>query len=297
MSKKHIRFIVNPFSGTSKKGDFEMVVKNALDHDLFSFDVYYTEYPMHANILAAEAIEEGVNIVASVGGDGTVNEIAAALVNTDIPLAIIPGGSGNGFGTYIGMPRNHSKAIKMLSHTYEKYIDTCKCNGDFYINLAGVGFDAEIAYKTKFNKMRGFLSYFLTTIKSSFNYKPLEAIVQTDSEVITGAYAAIIVANAKMYGYDFSIAPNAKFDDGLLELVLVKDAPVYEYFLQAPKYFKGKINETGIISSFKTKSLSIKTKGKQHFHIDGEGKYGSDEFNFEIIPKSMKILIAEGTIL
>ena len=297
MSKKHIRFIVNPFSGTSKKGDFETVVKNAIDHQLFNYDVYYTEYPMHANILATEAKEEEVDIVASVGGDGTVNEIAAALVNTDIPLAIIPGGSGNGFGTYIGMPRNHAKAIKMLADTYEKSIDTCKCNGEFFINLSGVGFDAEIAYRTKSNKMRGFLGYFLTTIKSSLNYRPLEAIIKTDNEVIEGSYAAIIIANAKMYGYDFSIAPDAKFDVGLLELVLVKDAPVYSYFLQAPKYFQGKINETGIIKSFKTKSLNIKAKGRQHYHIDGEGKFGSDEFSYEILPKSMKILVANGTIL
>lgn len=287
---KILRFIVNPFSGTGRKKDFGELVSRHLNKERFEFDVLNTEFANHAKELTNRAIKDNVDVVVGVGGDGTINEIASQLVEKDCALAIIPGGSGNGFGTYIGMSRDPITSLNLLAKSSIKTIDTGTCNEQFFINIAGLGFDAQVAYALKSKTLRGFLGYLLMTIKELFKYKAIQASINFDGKIIQGRYASIVVANAPIYGYGFNIAPFAKLDDGCLELVLIKDVPIYKYIFNIPKYFSGKIHECDFIEFHKTKeSVVITTNEPTYYHLDGEGYKRGSEFHYSIKPKSLKI--------
>jgi len=290
---KTLRFIVNPFSGTGRKKDFAYLVSKHVNKDKFIFDVVKTEYANHAKELTILAKSDDIDVIVGVGGDGTINEIASQLVGSDNALAIIPAGSGNGFGTYIGMSRNSEKSIKLLESNTIKKIDTGTCNGQFFINIAGLGFDAQVAYALKSKTLRGFIGYLLMTIKELLNYKAVKATITLDGQIIEGEFASIVVANAPIYGYGFNIAPFAKLDDGYLELVLIKHVAIYKYILNIPKYFNGKIHECDFIEFHKAKSIDVTAHAPTFYHLDGEGYNKGTKFKFSIKQKSLNIFAPE----
>ena len=144
MEKQRILFIVNPFAGTSTKQNIKDLIPKFLDEGKYEFDIVFTEYPLHGYEIAKEAVLAGTDIVVANGGDGTVNEVAAAIAGSDTILGIIPGGSGNGFSMHIGLGRSFNKSMAAINHGKVMSIDTCRLNGEFYVNVAGLGFDARI---------------------------------------------------------------------------------------------------------------------------------------------------------
>jgi diacylglycerol kinase (ATP) len=166
--KKRIRFIVNPFSGISKKGKLSNQIKEHLDHDLFDYEIKNTQAAGHGTELAREAIKQNLDMVIAVGGDGSVNEVAAALIDSDTILGIIPAGSGNGFARHLGLSTKAVNAIQQLNHGKKIRIDTVKMNGRPFVNLAGLGFDGWVSYKLKKSKLRGFLGYGKIVTQESF---------------------------------------------------------------------------------------------------------------------------------
>ncbi|MBT5859259.1 MAG: acylglycerol kinase family protein, partial [Flavobacteriales bacterium] len=139
-----IKFIVNPISGTGKQKNIERYINQYLDKNKFDYNISYTEKSEHAKEICKLAISEKYNIIIAVGGDGTVNEIASELIDTDITLGVIPCGSGNGFAYHIGMNKNIAKAVKQINNSDTQIIDSCTANGDKFINVSGIGFDAHI---------------------------------------------------------------------------------------------------------------------------------------------------------
>ncbi|MBK9734453.1 MAG: acylglycerol kinase family protein [Saprospiraceae bacterium] len=132
MDKKKIRFITNPFSGNKSKADLKLNIDTFLDHSIFDYDITYTEFPKHATTLSLEAKEAGYYAVIAVGGDGTINEVASALVHSNTALGIIPFGSGNGFSYHIGIRRSIIRAIETINTGYLEKIDTGLANGRFF---------------------------------------------------------------------------------------------------------------------------------------------------------------------
>lgn len=139
MSEQKIRFIINPRSGTRFKQEIKRVIAQYLNHQVFEYDFQYTEYPHHATELAKVAVEENVDIVVAVGGDGSVNEVAAGLIGTDTILGILPMGSGNGFAGHLGLGRGAKYALQVLNQRKFVTIDTCTINGMPFVNLVGFG--------------------------------------------------------------------------------------------------------------------------------------------------------------
>ena len=128
MSKKKIAFIVNPVSGRRKLVNLEELIKKGIDQSRFEFSVHYTNSAGHASQLAKLFVEQKTDIIVAVGGDGTVNEIGTQLIDTDIALAIIPGGSGNGLARHLGIPLSAEKAISLINTGKLSRIDTAKVN-------------------------------------------------------------------------------------------------------------------------------------------------------------------------
>jgi len=285
-------FIVNPFSGTSQKGHLPALLSQHLDQRLYAYEIRPTEYAGHATVLAAAAVEEGADLVVAVGGDGSVNEVAQALIHTETILGVLPGGSGNGFAMHLGLGRNLEKAIHVLNTGTPQTIDTCTVNDRFFINVAGVGFDARIAYKTKLNSKRGFLPYFMTTLKEAGNFSPVDLQIDIDGKQIEGRYALAAVANATMFGYHFTICPPAKLDDGLLDLVLIKEASILSYAANSYRFLNKSLHESSITDFYQGERILITLADEDYCHVDGEGMRSSRYMDFAILPQSVTVLSA-----
>ncbi len=293
-SLKSIYFIVNPFSGGGKTKGIEEKIKTHLDHNQFNYTVKFTEGPGHATELAKATTQSEHSIIVAVGGDGTVNEVAAGLINSNKTMGIIPAGSGNGLAMHIGVGRDIPKAIAVLNTGLAIKIDTCVLNGRPYINLAGIGFDALIAYQTAHSKTRGFLAYAWQSIRSALVYKAKNYQIQIDDKTIEQEALIVEVANAPMFGYNFTVAPLAKLNDGLLEIVVIRKAWKWRYILMLPSFLNGTIHKSSLVDRYTAKTVKIKLNEPAPVHVDGEGYLLESDLSFSINPLSLNLIANAG---
>ena len=294
-NKQRIFFVINPVSGYNKKEDVPQLIRDNLDLDKFEFDFKKTEHKGHATDIAKEAIEKGFDIVVACGGDGTVNEVAKAVVNTDVQLGILPSGSGNGFAMHIGMGRNKKKAIRKLNESSPRVIDSCTVNNQFFLNVAGVGFDALIAYKAENDTKRGLQMYVSMVSKEMAQFKAENFKVKVNEQTIEGPFTTIAVANAAMYGYNFTIAPTAELTDGMLDIVFIKKASVLRTLATSWRMLNKSLNKSSLVEIIKAKELTISTGRPYYFHIDGESFLFENKLHFKIHPRSIKVLFPKGS--
>lgn len=287
---KKIRFIINPFAGLSKKRNVPGLIEQYLDKEKYQYDIAFTKEAGHATQLAKEAVEQDYYAVIAVGGDGSVNEVAQALVGQKTKLGILPGGSGNGFAMHLGLGRNIKKAIQILNKAESITIDTAKLNNRLFINLGGVGFDALVAYKTKKSTLRGLWAYTKFAVLEAWRYPIQKYTLHIDNQSIEEECLVIEVANAQMFGYNFVIAPQAKLNDGYLDVLLVKKAPKWRYLLSLWRFFNNSFHKSSLVHTFKGKKIQIVGKTPMPVHIDGEGYYENTELCFSINPLSLNIL-------
>lgn len=288
--KEQVTFIVNPFSGTTDKNNFANVVGQYIDSDRYAYKIHFTQSAGHATILAKEAVARKEDIVVAVGGDGTINEVAAGLVHSETALAIIPAGSGNGFALHLGMSKDFQKAIIQLNTAKKSKVDTCLLNKKFFINVAGLGFDAQVAYHTKSDTKRGFWNYLKRTLQLSTKYRPEVLSLEIDGKKVEGKYAAAVVANASKYGYFFTIAPFAKLNDGQLDIILFKDTFVPRYFLEAYRFVNNTVHKSSITETYTGRSIKIKSVNKSYYHLDGEGFDKTTDFEINVVPNSIWVM-------
>ena len=205
-----IKFIINPISGTGKQKGIEKDISKYFNN----YQIEYTKQKGDATRISYDAVKNNFSKVIAIGGDGTVNECLKALINTNVVLAVIPCGSGNGFAYHIGMNSDTKKAIKQLQKTSIETIDLGSVNKIPFINVSGIGFDAHIAQLFDKSKRRGLANYVMLILKE-LNYQPQEYNIQYDgiSRNIT-AYM-ISFANSSQYGNNIKM-PNP-LSDGLVE--------------------------------------------------------------------------------
>lgn len=286
-----VHFIVNPFSGVGKKKNIGELVSRYLDKSKFSYEIVYTKFGGHATALAKAAADAGVDIVVAVGGDGSVNEVAAGLIGTQTILGIVPGGSGNGLAMHLGWGRNIEKAIQNINTATTKTIDTCTLNDRPFVNLAGVGFDGWVAIHLKQNKYRGFKAYLYQSITKAFTFESQHYEIILDGKKIERECLVVEVANGPMFGYNFEIAPLAKVDDGKLEVMIVKKSPLWRYLFAAPRMLTQSAHKSVITERFAAEEVIVRSQDKQAVHIDGEGFFEEGELRFKIYPASLRVLV------
>lgn len=289
--KKKIRIIANPFSGSKGGEKIQAVINDYLDKSIFNHEVCMTQYPGHAAILSSEAAAAEYYAVVAAGGDGTINEVASGLVDTKTALGIIPMGSGNGFSYHLGIRRNKKKAIEAINGCKTVCIDTGLANGHFFINVAGMGLDAAVAYHTRQNKRRGFLPYFFNAIRETLRFQYMHLSITADGREMEGDYATVVVANASIYGYDFSIAPEADFTDGKFDVILLKKSSVLNYFMAVPRMITRSIHKSSLVEFFRASEISVRHSGTSYFHKDGEGTVMQGDIIFRLKPASLNVLM------
>jgi len=289
--QKKILFIVNPFSGVGRQRIIEKRIAAVLDHAQYNPVVRYTEAAGHATTLAKEGVQEGFEIVVAVGGDGSVNEVMAGLLGSDTVLGIIPAGSGNGLAMHLKIGRKIDRAIEILNTGTVRIIDTCKVNRIPFVNLAGVGFDGHIAVHMKQSKYRGLKGYIWQTMVHAWNYELPKLKITIDGKKFNRHCLVVEVANAPMFGYNFLMAPQAKLDDGLLDVVLIKKAPKWRYLFSAWRFLNGSILKSSLTEHYEGRSIQISSAKEMAVHYDGEGFLVDEELGFEIVEKSLRVMV------
>ena len=269
----------------------ENLVRENLDLDKFDYAMRETASPKDAMRLASEAIRDKFDIVVAVGGDGTINEVIQGMGASPVILGIIPVGSGNGLARHLGISLEPEKAIRALNGMNLRNIDTASINGYPFISIAGLGFDARVANRYNKLKMRGFFGYTWIIVREFFRYREREFVLAFNDQQITRKALLLSVANSNQFGYNTIIAPQAKSDDGLLEIVITRKFPLGELPRILGLLFTGKIDQSPYIESYRTKEIFILRKQGKRVNIDGEAVRMGREIFIRIQPSNLKVII------
>lgn len=268
--RKKILALINPISGTAGKDYLPGLIEKQLDTGRFELAIRYTQRANHAYHLAKQACEEGCYGVLAIGGDGTVNETASALCNTETVLGIIPNGSGNGLARHLGIPMDIPKALGIINETHIQRLDYCTANGHPFFCTCGVGFDAQVSAKFAKEGKRGPIGYVKSAVSEYLKYRSQEYRITTPDGIITERAFLIACGNASQYGNNAYIAPNADMQDGLIDVTVILPITPFDTALLGALLFSRHIDQDTNIISFRTPSLKIERKEAGIMHIDGE---------------------------
>ncbi|MDR0207142.1 MAG: diacylglycerol kinase family lipid kinase [Bacteroidales bacterium] len=270
--KKTILFIINPISGGKNKTKIIDAIPKLLDINRFDFSVIQTKYAGHASEMTKNAVEKNIDIVVAVGGDGTMNEVASSLVGSNTALAIIPCGSGNGLARDLGIPLQYKKALQQINSLNIKPIDVGVCNNKHFFSLAGVGFDAQVAYDFNRGKKRSLFGYVWAILKAFFKTQEHYYEIELENGTISDWFFFITIANCSQWGYNVKVAPEAKLDDGKLVVVLCKKPPLLSIIPFGIKVLTGKIEDSKYVIIKTSHKISINSDSEFYYHIDGDSK-------------------------
>lgn len=288
MSKSNILFIINPISGGKDKLRIPELVNTCLDRSKFNPIFSVTEYVGHASEIAEEAAGKNFDIIVAVGGDGTINEIAAKVVQHDKILGIIPFGSGNGLARFLKIPMNAAEAIKVINKSHVNVVDTARFNGKHFFNMAGMGFDAHISAVFAGNKSRGLTGYLKLGMKEILNYKPRKYQLDIDGKAYEREAVVVSIANSSQYGNNAHIAPGASITDGLLDVCIIKKLPLYRLPLLAYEMFNA--GQSDLVEIIRGRHIKIVRTEEGSIHIDGEPYLMGRKIEIMIDPLSLKII-------
>jgi diacylglycerol kinase (ATP) len=288
--KKNIRFIINPISGAHKKKNIHSFIKDRLDPSKFEIDICQTQERSHATNLSQDAVKSNFDAVVAVGGDGTINEVGKILVGKKTLLGIIPSGSGNGLARHLKIPRNISQALEVINNLKSISIDTFKINEHISLGMAGIGFDAHIAWKFSESKRRGFWSYLSLVLKNYPRYKNKAFELVIDGNRIVKEGLLLSFANSSQYGYDIKIATEANLNDGFIHLAILKYPPFYTVPLILLLLKEGKINKSKYYETLLCRQVEVKEKNILA-HIDGEPFLFSEGMKIEVFSKSLNVIV------
>lgn len=270
MNKPTILFILNPTAGTKKK-----ITKAQLSHKLREWDVTFIDEVANREIKVKNYINEGGRIVVVMGGDGTVNDIGSILMNTPAKLGILPTGSGNGLARDLGIPMDIDQALNVILKGREKKIDVGFLNGRPFFCTAGIGFDAICAYDFAHKKHhRGLWNYIKIIFENYFSYIPIE--VETEKGKAT--FFSVTFANARQFGNNAYIAPDAVLNDGFLDVSMIFPHPKSQFLLLGWGLMKKSIGQFEFFKSQKVKSFRLNKISDKRVHLDGESVILEEDF-------------------
>lgn len=264
------RLIINPISGTRSKAGLDRMVIDALGPLGWEVETAYTKGHGDATRLALSAIEKGCETVLAAGGDGTINETAAALCGTGVVLGILPCGSGNGLARHLGIPVDLKGSLKVIIEDHAMDIDYATVNDKKFFCTCGVGFDAAVSEAFARKKTRGKLTYIQSTFQTYANYEPEHYTIIANGKTLTEKAFLVAVCNASQYGNNAYIAPSASINDGLLDVTIIHAGNALSTALVGVDMLTGMIERNMLIQTFRTDNIIIEREHRGPSHVDGE---------------------------
>lgn len=288
---RHITFIINPRAGMEREKEIKAAIKAQLNEFLYTYDIQYTQYAKHGTELARAAAAKGTYAVVAVGGDGSVNDVAQGLLGSNTVLGIIPKGSGNGMARTFKMPLDTFAAMRTINAGHIISTDIGFANERPFISNAGVAFDALISKKFAKSEKRGFGVYSWLVTKHLWLYKPWQFEITVDGERLDEKAFMVVVANGQQFGYNFRIAPMACYNDGLLDLIVVRKFPKILGGLIAMRAMNGTITDSRYVSHKRGREITIAHPELKLMQTDGDAHPCANSILFSVKKEALKVIV------
>jgi YegS/Rv2252/BmrU family lipid kinase len=304
MPELHAKVIVNPVAGAYSTRRKWPHISKLLKHVGLSFDYEYTEGVGHAIELARVAASNGYRYVVAVGGDGTVNEVANGILcstgSSNTSLGVVSTGTGSDFTRSVGIPRNYAVACSFLTSSRRLLIDVgvveYKSKGQslqrFFINAAGVGFDAAVVEATERlpKYFGGTIPYLFGLLRSLFGYKNKSVVLHLGTKVENKRILSVVMANGCYFGGGMYMAPQAELNDSLLDVVIVGDIGKLELLKALPMVYKGTHINHPRVRMEKATHVTVESSERILVHADGE-LLGEGPASFWLMPAALSIVV------
>jgi diacylglycerol kinase (ATP) len=280
------RFIVNPRSGAATRA-LPLVRAYA---ERRGAELVLTTHRRHAFDLAAAAVAAGCERVVAVGGDGTMNEIASAVVGSSAVLGLVPCGSGDGLGRHLGLHGPVARALEILDSGQPRAIDAGLADGHSFFTVAGFGFEADVS--ARFNELtkRGFARYLSTAVRTWREFQPLNCSIEHSGQTHSLSVFTLAVANSDQYGNNAWIAPGARVDDGQLDLTAISKATALNGIPLLTRLFTGTLAASANVKRLRSSRFVIQRPGPGLLHTDGETHHAGARVEFTVRPGSLRVL-------
>ncbi|HTZ21133.1 MAG TPA: diacylglycerol kinase family protein [Opitutaceae bacterium] len=288
-------FIFNPCSGKNRRRPWLVpIIREFIATHRLAAEVIPTVRPGHATELAREALAAGCERVVAVGGDGTMNEVAQALIGAPAALGLVPCGSGNGLALHLGIPTNPRAALGLLADPRARVvaIDTGTANGHPFCNAMGIGFDAEIS--RRFNRLarRGFLAYARTGLAAYVRFLPQAVTISHGFGSAKRLDVFIVtIANSDQYGNYARIAPQARVDDGVLDLIAIRPLNPLSTATLVARLFTGSVDRSSRVHRMRGRRFVIERSIPGLLHTDGETHDAEARVEVIVRPRSLRIVV------
>jgi diacylglycerol kinase (ATP) len=289
-----VAVIINPIAGSRARGGSAGqrvdAARRVMARHGVQATIYLTGAAGDARTMARRAVEDGCDLVVAWGGDGTVNEVAGALVHRPVALGIVPAGSGNGLAHGLGIPNRPAAALEAALAGADRSIDVGELGGRLFVNVGGVGFDADIARRfDRLGPTRGFLAYVRSTAPRLLSHQAAPCTLEIDGETISARVLLVTVANCREFGGHAVIAPRAKPDDGLLDLVVIPERAALDRLTLIPHVFAGTLDRVEGVLMRQVTRVVISSDRALPFHVDGEPHEGGRALEARIIPSALMV--------
>jgi YegS/Rv2252/BmrU family lipid kinase len=262
-------------------------------------EVAVTTGPGDATAWAREAASAGAGLVLAVGGDGTANEVAQGLIGSETPLGIVPVGSGNGLARCLRIPLAPDAALAALEVAVARPIDVGLANGRPFLNVGGAGFDAAVGADFhaagRGGARRGVLSYVLLSLRRVLRYRATPLRLETPGNDLDLRPFLVCLANGPQYGAGALIAPEARLDDGLLDVVVLDHAPLPVLLAAVPRLFSGTLHRSRLHRRLQVARAVLAGAVPFPFHRDGEPEPATRRLEVGLRPTALRVLCPRET--
>jgi diacylglycerol kinase (ATP) len=286
-SEKKSLFILNPFAGIIPA---KLIIPKMLEARKNELSMFKSLSIAESGIHIKQSFDK-YDVFIAAGGDGTVRTVATELVGTDKIFGVLPMGSGNGFAREFGFRTNIKSLLCDIRKSESVGIDIIEINKQVCLNVAGIGLDSFVAHSFDKAKIRGLWTYVWVTFGNFFKLKPVKITLKIDGEEpIDMELFVLSIANTRQFGNNAYIAPEAKPNDGIIDIVLIRPFPKIMAPMLVYRLFKGNLNKSKYVSYIKTdKNFTIKTE-EHRFHIDGEAIEFHGDVEVKIKKNALNVL-------
>jgi YegS/Rv2252/BmrU family lipid kinase len=286
---KKLLFIINPIAGKSSGANIVERIKKYLDVNSYAPVFIFSEYPEHISEISRDALSENYHAIIAVGGDGTVNEVGRVLVHSNIPMGIIPAGSGNGLARHLKIPLSLKGAMKRINKMDLFEMDAMRINEQYSFCVAGIGFDAEVSRAFQRMKARGLYSYIIACLKCFKQSRNQNFMVKCNDEEYRLNGFMLCFANTSQFGNNAYIAPEADVSDGVLNLILMKKPSFLQIPRLAYRILNGKVFKDASWRQILGSSFEV-TQTNEFAHLDGEPVRLGASLKVNIEKKALKVI-------
>ncbi len=291
---KRARLIYNPTSGREEMRRRLPEVLQRLEGYGFETSTHATTGAGDASLAAADASRRGFDIVIAAGGDGTINEVAGGLAEMDYrpPLGVLPLGTTNDLARALGIPRSWDAAIDLIADGIMKPIDIGRLNRRYFINIAGGGSLTELTYEvpSKMKTMLGQLAYYMKGLEKLPRFRPIKMKVESEEMKLHEEMMLFLVANSSSVGGFEKLAPDARIDDGVMDVFLLRRCNLADFIRLVSIIIRGERVLDPLLVHFQTKHITIESQDHVQLNLDGEFG-GTLPAEIEVLPAHLNIFV------